>query len=343
MHRRLVPSKLSGLVWLAAVAAVAGITWFFHGSRQDFRGIAEDEKLSVASESGVELLALHVQPGAIVHAGDTLVRLRNAELSMRIASIQRAIEGASGEANLNRSESMRRVGELRTSFSARKSELQSQIRILTEQSARNRSLVSGFQGMGIRSEPDTAGIEERIRTLKEQLSVEEAGVQSQIALLEGSKGDIDRLALAKNDALRKELSLLRDEEKKLVILAAASGVVDSVRFRPGEKVSPFSPILRISGQKPSRVRGYILEQVRSDIGVGDSVCVSSIGMRPAKVRGIVVGVGARVMELPPRLWKVPNYPLWGREVIVQIEPENPLLLGEQVHVHTVGGKGRAGS
>ncbi|HOX51513.1 MAG TPA: HlyD family efflux transporter periplasmic adaptor subunit, partial [Fibrobacteria bacterium] len=229
--------------------------------------------------------------------------------------------------------SMRRVAELRSSLATRKAEIRSEIQLLSEQASRNRSLVSGFQGLGIRpSGPDTAGIEERIRALQEQIRVEEDGVRSQIALLEGSKGNIDRLAQAKNEALRKELALLHDEERKLVILAPAAGVVDSLNYRPGEKVSPFSPVMTISGMKPLRVRGYINERVRSDIAVGDSVVVSAVGMRSAKVGGVVVGVGARIMEIPVRLWKVPGYPLWGREVIVQLSADNPLLLGEMVDV-----------
>ncbi|MBK9575739.1 MAG: HlyD family efflux transporter periplasmic adaptor subunit [Fibrobacteres bacterium] len=333
MHRKLVPSKLSGFVWLATLVAVGVITWHFRGARRDFRGIAEDVKLSVSSEMAVELLSIAVQPGQFVQPGDTLARLRNRDLSMRIAEILREIQDASGEANIDRSESMRRVAELKSSLGSRKAELQSEIQLLSEQASRNRSLVSGFQGMGIRStEPDTAGIEERIRTLREQIRVEEEGVRSQIALLEGSKGNIDRLAVAKNDALRKELALLHDEERKLVILAPAGGVIDSVKYRPGEKVSPFSPVLTISGMKPSRVRGYINERVRSDIAVGDSVVVSAVGMRTATVNGVVVGVGSRIMEIPVRLWKVPDFPLWGREVIVQLSSDNPLLLGEMVDV-----------
>ena len=53
----------------------------------------------------------------------------------------------------------------------------------------------------------------------------------------------------------------------------------------------------------------------------------------AEVGGIVIGLGSRIMELPPRLWKMPDYPIWGREVIVRIPPSNPLLLGEMVNVH----------
>ena len=71
MHRRLMPSKLSGIVWLAAVAATGGLTWFFHGDRTDFRGIAQDAKTVVSSESAVEVLEIRVQPGQFVAVGES--------------------------------------------------------------------------------------------------------------------------------------------------------------------------------------------------------------------------------------------------------------------------------
>lgn len=334
MHRRIMPSRLSGIVWIAAVAATAGLTWFFLGDRSDFRGIAEDAKSIVSSESAVEILDIDVQPGQVVKPGDTLVRLRNPELSLHIAQIMHDIQNASGDASMNSAESQRRIAELRASYQTRQSQYLGEIRTLEEERTRNRRLVSGFGAMGgTSSDSDASGIQDRVKALKQQIEVEEAGMRSQIALLEGSKGDMRRLANSRNDALRAELALLHEEEKHLAILSTVDGVVDSVNFRVGEKVSPFAPIMTISGHRPTLVRGYIHERVRTDLSVGDSVEILAVGMRPAKVRGVVVGLGARILEFPQRLWKIPQFPLWGREAIVRIEPENPLLLGELVTVH----------
>lgn len=334
MHRRIMPSKLSGMVWLGTLAATAGVTWFFHGDRTDFRGIAEDAKTVVSSESAVEILEIRVQPGQIVAAGDTLVRLRNPELAMRIAEVQHDIEGASGDANLNSAESQRRVAELRAGFASRRAELLGEIRTLVDLNSRNRSLVSGFKAMGVQgADTDSSGLQEQIQALRHQLEVEENGMRTQTALLLGSKGSMTKFAASRQEALRNELAILREEEKRLVILSKTYGIVDSINNRLGEKVSPFSPILTISGQSPSLVRGYVHERVRMDLAVGDSVEVVALGMRSAKVVGVVIGLGARIVELPARMWKAPDFPMWGREVIVRMDSKNPLLLGEMVSAH----------
>lgn len=337
MQRRLLPSRLSGAVWLGSLAVTALVTWFFHGDRSDFRGIAEDAKQIVSSAAAVEVVSVDVQPGEVVAVGDTLVKLRNPELSLRIADILHDIEDASGDANINRAESQRRIAQIRADYSARRAEYLGEIRTLEEQRSRNQSLVSGFRAMGVvPTDSNGVALQDRIKALQQQVQVEENGMASQIALLEGTKGDISRLASSRNEALRAELALLREEEARLVIRSATAGIVDSVNFRPGEKVSPFAPILTISGHRPTLVRGYIHEKVRTDLAIGDSVDVFAVGMRPAKVRGRVVGLGSRIMELPERLWKVPSIPMWGREAIVRISEDNPLLLGEMVSVHRSG-------
>lgn len=334
MHRRLLPSRLSGIVWVSVLAATGVVTVLMRADRTDFRGIAEDAKQSVSSASAVEILEIKVQPGQIVSAGDTLLRLRDHELSVRIAEILHDIQDASGDASLNKAESQRRISELGAAYQSRKAEYLGEIRTLQEQRERNRALVTSFQAMGVKAS-DSAGetLQDRIQALEQQIKVEEAGMRSQVALLEGSKGDLSRLAATRDQAIRAELALLREEESRLTIRALASGVVDSINFRVGEKVSPFAPILTISGHRPSLVRGYVHEKLPIHLALGDSVDVSTVGMRTAKFRGVVVGLGSRIMELPMRLWKIPNYPLWGREVIVRIPADNPLLLGEMVNVH----------
>jgi len=330
----MLPSRLSGIVWSAALVATVAVTWIFHGDRADFRGIAEDAKQMVSCEAAVEIVSIRVQTGQVVKVGDTLVLARDPQLSLRIAEILHAIEDASGDANINKADSRRRIAQIEADYRSRRAEYEGEIRTLEEQRARNLGLVSGFRELGVVPSDSTgAALHDRIMALRQQMKVEEDGARSQIALLEGTKGDMTRMAGSRNEALGAELALLREAQSRLTILSKAEGVVDSVNFRPGENVSPFKPILTISGHRPVLVRGYIPEKLRADLQVGDSMTVLAVGMRAAEVRGVVTGLGSRMVELPARLWKLPNFPIWGREVIVRLPSENPLLLGELVEVH----------
>jgi HlyD family secretion protein len=50
------------------------------------------------------------------------------------------------------------------------------------------------------------------------------------------------------------------------------------------------------------------------------------------VKGKVVGLSSRIVEFPMRMWKMPEMPIHGREVIITIPAENSFLLGEMVTI-----------
>jgi hypothetical protein len=127
-----------------------------------------------------------------------------------------------------------------------------------------------------------------------------------------------------------ELRLLEEEKRGLFIPAQINGLIGSVNFKQGEKVSPFTPILTLHAESPSFVRGYIHEDVYSQVAVGQNVIVNSNHDRKNGVGGVVVGVGARIVEYPERLRKRAEILIWGREIIIRLPPQNRFLLGEKV-------------
>ncbi len=135
--------------------------------------------------------------------------------------------------------------------------------------------------------------------------------------------------------LEEELSLLHAEKKDLLKHSPITGVIGSVNFKEGEKVSPFDPILTVHSRSPAYVEGYIHENVYSRISVKDKVRVVSMANKSAATIGEVVGVGARIVEYPLRLRKRPDIQMWGREVQILIPPENRFLLGEKLIITPV--------
>ena len=47
-------------------------------------------------------------------------------------------------------------------------------------------------------------------------------------------------------------------------------------------------------------------------------------------RGIVTGLGSRVVETPVRLRKIPEVSTYGREILVSIPPDNSFIQKEKV-------------
>ena len=338
MNTRKLPTSISGFFWLLAVALVALLGWRFHRESTEVLGIAEASETIVSAGSGVEILEIRAAPGQPVHAGDTLALLLRPELESRIHDIELELQHAMGTANLSASETDRRVSETRSAFEARSNRANAEIARLRSERDRNRQLVSGFlQGQDLSGQDTTDPTTLKIAALRREIEVDTRSTRELVALLRGSRGDQSASKAAMQEAMQKELSLLRSEQENLKLRAQADGIVGEVHFRVGEKVAAFSPILTISDISPTLVRGYIHESLYSRVALGDSMEVASSGQRAGKVRGIVGGTGSKIVEFPVRLRKNPLVPIWGRELIVRIPSHNPFLLNEMVTIRPLDG------
>ena len=85
-------------------------------------------------------------------------------------------------------------------------------------------------------------------------------------------------------------------------------------------------------KSPTLVRGYIHERMYQRLDVGESVKVKSLSGTGKPIKGKVVGLSSRIVEFPMRMWKMPEMPIHGREVIITIPAENSFLLGEMVTI-----------
>ncbi|HET9053457.1 MAG TPA: HlyD family efflux transporter periplasmic adaptor subunit, partial [Cyclobacteriaceae bacterium] len=129
--------------------------------------------------------------------------------------------------------------------------------------------------------------------------------------------------------LEQELNLLKVEKSKLVKHATADGVVKSVFIKPGEQVNSYAPLLSITPVSPTMVTAYLGGKNNKVFSVGDSVRVSAYGNGSIKISGKIIGYGA-VTELPEILQKSTAVKAFGREVFIEIPPQNNFANGEKV-------------
>ena len=132
--------------------------------------------------------------------------------------------------------------------------------------------------------------------------------------------------------LKKELEELQKQQEELIQIAKENWVVGDVNVRDGEKVSSFAPIVTLTHKRPTLVRGYINEQIYQNMNVGEAVKVTTLAGTGKAVIGEVVGLSSRIVAFPTRMWKMPEMPVYGREVTIKISEDNPFLLGEMVTI-----------
>lgn len=134
---------------------------------------------------------------------------------------------------------------------------------------------------------------------------------------------------------KREIELIERRLRNLFVFAEVEGSVGTVLFKDGEKAPAFATLLTLVPLNPTYVNGYINENLRSMVEVGQTVDVFSTA--GTKVQGKVVSVGARIVPIPQRLLRIQTLPAWGREVVVKIPDENHFLLGEKVTVRKAWG------
>ncbi len=334
--------KLLYVEWFIVMAIILLIAFMDKGESTNFYGIAETKEVVINSNIPVEIKKIYVVPGQEVMEGDTLVELTSPELIIKINETSHQLEKLKAQKTLNDSEKKSLISQLESQKASIISDINYRIQQLKSQHEINKELTSELKS--ISQDEDTVVKQKsyknplmiKIESLKKEREHAVNLVQIKIDNLKtGDQTPEDAVAI-QIQSLNEELKLLYEEKNKLIIIASINGIIGSVNFKAGEKISPFTPIVTLHTKAPSYVIGYIPENIYNKISNGEKVKIVSLTNMDAKTFGEVVGVGSRIVEYPLRLRKRPEVQMWGREVQVKIPYDNSFLLGEKVLISSEG-------
>lgn len=299
-----------------------------------FHGIADSREIVVNSKYPVEIEKIHVVEGQRVIHGQLLVELSNPEITLKINQIAHQLEQLEAQKELDKSEIESKIVRLKARKQAQMDEFSYRIQELENLYTMNTTLTSKLKSVATNNTLSSVNHPTmlKIEGLKQELDSAVKLLDLQINLQEQTLAAIDKPIRIQISQLKKELVMLKRENNKLNIYSTISGMIGSVNCKPGEKVSPFAPIVTLCTQTPAIIKGYIRENESSYISVGDTLTVTSKNGSRVKVQGSVVGVGSRIVEYPMRLSKHPDVKTWGREIVIKIPETNNLILGEKVQI-----------
>lgn len=320
--------------WCLSILVVIVLGMVYQGKATMFQGIAEADETTISVPSATEIVKVHVVPGQAINAGDTIVQLNRPDLTLRINEVTRELDALEGRSNLSTAEIDQKVAEVKATLATRSLTLKAEIRNLETEYKKNKEIASKLKSLK-NSNGDSDGNDAmamQIKSLKNELAVAQANANEQIKLLKSS-GRLQKTT-GKNEAenLRKELAELQKEQEELIQVAKESWVVGSVNVRDGEKVSSFTPIVTLTHKSPTLVRGYIHEKMYQRMDLGEKVNIRTLGGSGKAIEGKVVGLSSRIVPFPTRMWKLPEMPIYGREVTISIPADNHFLLGEMVTI-----------
>ncbi|MBA4053262.1 MAG: hypothetical protein C0490_00980, partial [Marivirga sp.] len=289
------------------------------------------KEYKINSEKSALIKKVHVVPGRQVKAGDILVELTSNELEIDIDKLTNRISVLRSEQHEKSKLIASEIEYAKAEHGITIEEIDTDIGQIKSKLELNRSITREF-GSGT----DTTAVslaknpqQIKLRSLHQQKQKHDRALQIKIEDIRQENTTEQSLLVNQIKLLERELELLIEEKKKLSKFAATGGVVENVYVKDGEQVDAFTPLLSVNPVRPSTVVGYLVGKKVNIPTIGSSVTISSYDLRSVSVMGKVIGYGS-VSELPEILQKSTAVKAFGREIYIEISPENNFASGEKV-------------
>lgn len=297
-----------------------------------FYGFAESNETAVNYNYPIVIDHIHVQPGQAVKAGAPLL-----EVSRR-KSKETLVDQRFRIAELRAAESVRQqrrqseLAERRQSAVTNLAELDERIADLRRELNYKRSLAEGLRTVSA-GEAGYQPLQTRIDDLLAERDRRKAAAQLQEDNLKAEIRLGDKPVREQIRRLEAELDFEEDQKvQPFTVTAPADGLVGNISVMEEEHVPSYETLLSFYEPHSSLVSGYVHEDQTARVAIGDALEVYSLRSGGPTYTGKVVGLGSRIVETPPRLRTLPDFKTYGREVTIEITPDNVFLQKEKVGV-----------
>lgn len=305
-HRRhLVRQLFNGWPWIVWFCAAGAVLLLLPGGlyRVRLHGTSERTYEYVSPLEDSRLKALFVSLGDSVQAGQLLGELSNesleTELMMNQASLARVTDQLLFETEKLKLE---------------EAQLSAELHVLEAQWKRTEELLA----KKLVAEQDIEDVRPEIAGMKQVL----ARYPALIAQLE------ERRDRAVDPSLLQGERLTRLQEMQSKLVATAPGVVAEILHQPGDVVVTGDPVIRISNLSTTRVIAFMTEQKTVPLAEGDRCRIITATERKI-YHGFVKSITADIRKLPV-FTGFGDQVLRGRRIVIELEPGNTLIPGEQV-------------
>lgn len=277
----------SALLLLALGLALAGCD---QGSGDDYaaRGTVELPEADIGAMTAARVVAVRVEEGAAVRAGDTLALLTQSDLSATLSA--QAAKVATAAANLRDLNAGARPEEIRGA----EAELAAATAELTRATAElGRVRVLAADDAVSKQALDDAVSAERVARGRSQAAEEAVRL-----LRAGSRPERIAGASAELASARAALAQIEARAADLVLLAPVAGIVLSRNAEPGEALAPNVPVVTLGETARPYVRVFVPQSLAATLTVGRSATIETGDGR--SIEGRVVAINPKA-EFTPRV------------------------------------------
>lgn len=310
---------------MGTLIALVSFNWKYGNETLIFFGFAENKELEIRLKNPVTVQRVYVTPGTKVKEGDLLLEVTRSGLDLEASDLSHEIAKLESQLKLWESNLKGTISRLMAQKTAKEGLIISQIEQLESEMSINKSLIQGLESIApAKDGTGRSPSDIKIEGLRNELNLAVKPLDSEIRKLRQELNASGNPIKIQIDKLKENIGFVQQEEGELKVLAPADGIVGSVFCLDGEQFPSFQTLMTLYEENPTQVKGYVLESLILKVNMGDSVLVNSEVQEASKL-GKVVGMGSRIVEIPERLRKNPVFKTYGREILIEIPPDNNFL------------------
>lgn len=321
--------KKINIIYIVAIA-VGILLWRISGNFQKesliFYGFAENKETEINTEYPVEVKKIYVTTGQKVKAGMVLADTEQANLPKKREEAGFKIEELKAEKKQVTAELKGEIRQLKAQKRRRTGEIDSEIALLERKARQNRELLENVGG----NATGESYIDAKIDALKLEKSLVTTPIDAEIDKLKAELKSAGNPQDARIRSLENEMDFYKNKTAKFALTAPSDGLIGNIHVKEAEFVPSFNTLITFYEENPTLVQGFVHESMILQVAIGDSLGVVSSLHPEASCRGIVTGLGSRIVEIPSRLRKIQEIKTYGREILIKIPRKNSFLQKEKV-------------
>ena len=325
--------KRVNILYIAAIIAVV-VLWKINAQYNEevllFYGFAETKETEINLEHPVQVNQILVTTGQRVTKNMPLMEVAHNKIPLKLDEITYEKEETRLKKLTWEAEIRGKIDQLKAKKAIKTSEINTKIAQIEAKLERNRSLIKDLNSFEKNDKQQKSSVSQtRIASLRNELKIGLQPLDQEISRLQNN--------LKNNTSYNPKLKKLQTEQRfyeekgrKLHIFAPSDGLIGNIHCKEAENINAFKPLITFYEENPTLVKGYVHEKLVIHININDSLTVSSSLITNYKIKGAVVGLGSRIIEIPERLRKYKDIKTYGREILIKISPTNKFLQKEKV-------------
>lgn len=315
--------------------AAAGI-WMLNGKYYQEEltlfGFAETKETEINLNFPVMVEKLNVLSGQSVKAGEVLLKAKRLDSDIRFEDQDMKVSEINAKKRIWKSEQEGKLKTLESSYLQKIGNIETEIASIKNKITQQKELYKGLEHVEVNAElPANHPSMIRIATLNKDRNNVENRYQLDLSNLNSiiAKGTKDEDETIKR--LKAEYKHYQDNKEIAVeIIAPIDGLIGNVHCKEGEHITDFRTLISFYEPNPTLVKAYVHEDFLVKVDVGDKFRISSIKDATQNYEGKVIGLGSRIVEIPPRMRKVAEFKTYGREVVIRLPSDSRFLQNEKL-------------